>query len=541
MTALRPVPWSPRHIPTIWVDYTTGQGYTDNGQRVRTKIGENRKNPNLTDMLDTAAFHNAERIMFTGKVPKSEQGDRRHWLLVRTPGWKANGHWLKAPVTGRFIKQNSNQAIEVRTAAEWFGDSPLTPRQALEAWELTAHMVDKAATGAKLFKSPAATGTNLWAMSLPRDLNPEFVTADIAQELHYTSGQHHIEHLVEGEAAADHEDCVPLIKASERPTIDELAVIDGRFMYAALCRELGVGPGVRLNREATNDLLDRDPYVRARVLVKFKVPDDWAHVGLLPMYRPQSAGGWYFPNRAGAIGETWVDSSELFVARKAGWILQPIEAVAFHKARPLDTLAARMVRAREHTLALDDIDYDVRAAVAAALRAIMLQAIGAFFSRGRPTTQVVWSANDVPPAYLDSVKRQGEAFIYTVPQDLGDKARPYYRPELAAQVWGRGRAKILDGAGANGARTGALAVPGHTLVGLNGDAIYTTQTPQWALGDDQGGADDGRVGRLRLQGAVQGRFQTPVTLHARDLLKKRAERNGPADGASFVEARLEDD
>ena len=66
----RPAPF--RHIgkiPTLWADYTTGQGVMGNGQRVQPKIGPRRKNPNLQDMLDTAADAGAQRIMFTGRVP----------------------------------------------------------------------------------------------------------------------------------------------------------------------------------------------------------------------------------------------------------------------------------------------------------------------------------------------------------------------------------------------------------------------------------------------------------------------------------------
>lgn len=536
-----PVPWQPKRVPTIWVDFSTGTGYTDRGVRVRPKIGENRKKPNLQDLLDTAASYDAERIMLTGKLPQPELTNNRHWLLVKTPGWRANGHWLKVPITGRFIKNNTEQKVEVRTAAEWFGDISLNPRQALEAWDTTEAMISKLDPRAKLFKSPAATGTNLWALKPVSGLVLQTVSQEIAEELHATSGQHHIEHLVAGEYAANHPTCVPLIDPKVTPTIDELAVVDGRFMYAALCRELGIGPGVRLGRQETRDHLDADPYTRARVYVKFKIPDTWNHVGLLPVYRPQSQGGWFFPNKPGVVASTWCDSSELFVAKKNGWILDPQESVVFQKARVLDTFVNRMVRAREDLLTIEELDFDVRSAVAAALRSILLQTIGAFFSRGRPTTEVVWSANDVPPQFISSIKRQGEAFIYTIPQALGAQNRPYYRPELAAQVWGRGRAKVLSGFGAGRVQTGALAVPPHTLIGVNGDAIYTSQTPAWALTDEQGGSDDGRVGRLRLQGAIKGTFKTPQTRASRDQLKKRAELAGPYEGASYVEERQVDD
>ncbi|MBO1269107.1 hypothetical protein J1902_14230, partial [Arthrobacter sp. PO-11] len=354
---MRPKPYHFRSIPTLWVDYVSGRGVFSNGQAVRPKIGERRKNPNLLDMLDTAAEVGAERIMFTGTVPVNDR-EVRHWLLVQTPGWNAGwidqagqmvGHWLGTPVTGRFERVATGQRVEVRTAAEWFGSTPLNPEQARQAWDATAFLVGEAFRGQHLGKTPAATGTNLWAVSLPAGLDLEQVTDDIAQELHRTSGQHHLEHLVGGLSFAAHEDCVPLVDPVVLPRLETFAYVDGRFMYASLCRELGVGPGVRLNRADTVDLLDRDPYARARVLVRFKVPDTWNHAGILGVRHARAEEGWYYPNRPGAVGETWADTAELHVARKAGWLIDPIESVAFTKTttseggrvvvRPLDTFA----------------------------------------------------------------------------------------------------------------------------------------------------------------------------------------------------------
>ena len=69
-TTFRPVAY--RNLAArknLWADYTTGRGVLDNGQAVPPKIGPRRKNPNLTDMLDTAAAVGVDRIFFTGKTP----------------------------------------------------------------------------------------------------------------------------------------------------------------------------------------------------------------------------------------------------------------------------------------------------------------------------------------------------------------------------------------------------------------------------------------------------------------------------------------
>lgn len=534
----RPAPF--RHIgkiPTLWADYTTGQGVMGNGQRVQPKIGPRRKNPNLQDMLDTAADAGAQRIMFTGRVPAADQG-QRHWLLVQTPGWSSQGHYLGTPITGRFERIATGQKVEVRTAAEWFGSTPLNPDQARTAWDALETMVGEFFPDGKLMKTPAATGSNLWAISLPANVDPIPVGKDIAEELHRTSGQHHIEHLVAGPSLDAHEDCVALIDPEQTPKIENFAYVDGRFMYAALCRELGIGPAVRLNKADTWDMLERDPYARARVYVKFRVPENWNHIGIFGCQHADVRHGWYYPNRPGATGETWADTAEIHIARAYGWMVDPQEAVVFTtkvrglhdknkqvNARPLDTWASRLIRAREAVDADMMMPEIIKTAVSGAMRAMLIQTIGNFASRGRRQTYISYDPRDVDP-YAADVRQQGKAFVWTTNPVSNENVQKYYRPELAMQVWARGRARLLSGPMAGGAKGGALHVPAHTLLGVRGDAIYTTALPQWALPVERGGADDGKIGRMRLQGWLEGPMKTPLTEADRNTLRQKAASRG---------------
>ena len=534
----RPVPF--RHlgrIPTLWADYKTGQGVMGNGQRVQPKIGARRKYPNLQDMLDTAADAGAQRIMFTGKVPLADQG-QRHWLLVQTPGWASQGHYLGTPVTGRFERIATGQKVEVRTAAEWFGSTPLTPEQARTAWDALETIVGEFFPDGKLMKTPAATGSNLWAISLPANVDPVPVTQDIAEELYRTSGQHHIEHLVAGPSLDAHEDCVPLVDPAQTPQLPGFAYVDGRFMYAALCRELGIGPAVRLNTADTFDMLERDPYARARVYVRFQVPQDWNHIGIFGCQHENVRDGWYYPNRPGAIGHTWADAAEIHIARAHGWMVDPQESVVFatrvpglHEkmksvtARPLDTWANRLIKAREAVDADPQMPEIIKAAVSGALRAMLIQTIGNFASRGRKQTFISYDPKDVDP-YARDVRQQGKAFVWTSEPVADENVSRYYRPELAMQVWARGRARLLSGPMADGAKGGALHVPAHTLLGVRGDAIYTSEVPRWSLPVERGGADDGKIGRMRLQGYIEGPVKTPVTEADRNTLRAKSARMG---------------
>lgn len=539
----RPRIWEVKGDPTIWIDQTTGRGVTDEGTQVTPKIGARRKNPNLVDLVDTAANYGATRIMLTGPRP-DPQPSTRHWLLTETPGWKAGLHDLRSPVTGRFDHIATGTHVELHMVEQWFGDIPLTPAQARDAWNLLSTVVkslDKREP--RLMRSPARTGANLWAMSLPSNLDPTPVSDDMAAELHFTSGQHHTEHLVAGSNYAEHDDCVPLIDPKRTPKITTFAHTDGRFMYAAQGREIGMGPGVRLNREKTWELLQSDSYARAWVCVRFRVPADWDHVGIFAVKGRHVSDGWFYPNRPGAEGETWADASEVHVALRHGWLIDPVESIVFKSARVLDTYFKRLKDARERIEQHPDLPPVAKRALEAALRAILIQSVGYFASSGRALTQTVDNAMDIPPEYQASAIRRGNAhqgytFTYQVQREINAQERPFYHPEYAVQVWGRARAAVLDGASALGnMTTGALHVPGDTLLGVQGDAIYTTQTPRWALPTTHGGGDDGRYGRLRLKSSITGSFLTPETLHQREALRHRADRVGIREAITAMEGQ----
>lgn len=551
----RPRPWSPRRRFTLWMDYKTGQGVDSNGQPFKSEISPGRKHPTLRDKLETAArvagpTQQRVRLMFTGAVPPNDR-QSRHWLLVQTPGWSTpRGHWLGTPPTGRFTNNITEQEVEVRTAAEWFGDTNLTPNQARQCWDYLEHqvtfvfgnLIGGSDSTTPLLMSPAATGTNLWAASLPKSLNPEPVSPDIAEELHATSGQHHQDHLVTGSGLDTHPDVRPMIDTRLVSSMPGFSYIDGRFMYASLCRELGTGPGTRVARGEAYDLWATDKYFRGHMRVRFTVPDTWNHVGILGVQHSNPNDGWFYPNRPGSRHETWADSSEIFLAEKMGWLIEPIEAIVFDtkmesvrkrfhgteakarrhqvNAKPLDKWAEKLTALRENTATHPDLPPKMRKACGAALRAIVIHGIGAFASRGRSSTVVTYDPTEVPADVTPEIR--GKAFVYQQRSGQDPRSAMFYHPEYAAQVWGRGRAKVLS-AKANGAETGALHLDPSTVIGINGDAVYTSQVPpKWALPTEQGGADDGKVGRLRLQGFLEGPITPPGSRPERDKLRARA-------------------
>lgn len=546
-TSNRPQPYRVSEQKILWADATTGYGVTWDGRRVTPVIRGRRKNPNLTDLLDTAHAAGAQRIVLTGKLPTAEPG-KPHWLMADTPGWRHGTHWLDTPPTGRYFHEATQPAedpkarpLEVATAAAWFGGGRLGIHQARAAWDLVSAALRRSEPQlTALMKSPAATGQNLWALSMPANLDPAPVDDDIAEEIHRTSGQHHIEHLVAGPSFTDHPDCVPLIDPAQgQESIDGFAYIDGRFMYAGLCNELAVGPARRLRGIDAHYLFEETPYAPARYHIGFTVPEGWNHLGIWGAKLPGSTSEWYWPNRPGATAETWVDAAELRVGIAHGWKPDTfIEAVQFTAkkpamrgdtrlvaARPLDTFAERLANARE-AVEIAQVDEAVKEAARTALRAVLLETIGAFASRGRRSTVTVASTFDVPEQYQHSIRMWGNRITYQAASPTTERQRQFYHPELAAQVWGRARARVLDGTKA--APAGALHVAPHQLIGINGDAVYATTVPTWALPTARGGFDDGKVGKLRLKGALAGPVPVPVTRAQRDALMQQAEAAGPA-------------
>lgn len=572
----RPRPYSYSRLPTAWVDFKTGRGVLDNGAAFTARTSGRRKYPTLGDVLDSvsAGLGSAVpkiKIMFTGKVPPTEPG-HRHWLLeAKTPGWETppgRGHWLGTPPTGRFVNELTDQYVEIHLASEWFGNTGLSPAEARDAWMLLDAMLTDAFQPALsgndrsvMMHTPGSTGTNLWAASLPAGMEPFPVDDDIAEEIHATSGQHHLEHLVAGPSMVTHEDVIPTMDPRGQSQIDSFAYVDGRFMYAAQCRELGTGPGRRLTKFETYELLDTNPYARARICLRFTVPEIWDRIGIFGVQHPNPNDGWYYPNRPGATGVTWADASEVFVAKQYGWKIEPLEAVVFNekaqaarkrfepgaghasrktvKARPLDLWSQKLMMTREFITEDPRTSDKLRRAVGGALRAILIQSIGSFASRGRGSTGVTNDPRNLPPEYASSVVRYGDTYTYKIPQKFNNRQRDFYHPEYAAQVWGRARARVLH-ARVNGQTTGALTIPGEHIIGIHGDAIYTSQLPVWALPVGDGGADDGKAGRLRLQGYLPGPHPVPVTRAERDALRDKALDHGTAtpdqivDQAAFI-------
>lgn len=565
----RPKVWSPRPKRILFMDYKSGRAVTcyrdpdyrmQDGHRFVVTPGGRRKYPSLEDMLNAAHTVKAEQVYLVGEVPPVHP-DRQHWMLAKLETWNHGRHWLTAePRIGRYYRTDPKEdQIEVRPASEWFNDTPVDEEQARTAWIVLAEEVEKI-TGwdhngkevhGSMFITPSATGANLWGLTLPKRLrNLPGLPNDIAEQLHNVSGLHRVQHLTTtGEGDNENEFEVRHFDAAATPTLDTFCYVDGRFMFSALGWGIGLG-GERINRDMANYML-RSPegrYKKAFYRVRVQVPKDWNHVGLLPMKDPDSTRRWLYPNRPGVQFETWADGSELFIAFNEGWIIDAQEGIVFGgeplddpdskpgkrpKANVLDKWASKLNTARENVQRREDLEPVVRQAVAGALRAILLQGVGNFAKRLRGQSVVVNNARDIPAEYADVAERFGDAWVYEEPgRAFNERERGYYRPELAIQVWGLSRARMLvspvpggKAGGYTGQVPGMLSMDPRTILGVRGDAVYSSVIPPWALPASRGGADDGKNGRLRVKGVLRN-VPTPLDENERNVLRVQAEKTG---------------
>jgi hypothetical protein len=304
----------------------------------------------------------------------------------------------------------------------------------------------------------------------------------------------------------------------------DLFVLDGRLMYAACIRELGTAPAAFLTAGEARDLLesDRGRYARARFRVRATVPAIWHTVGILPLAADDEHDGWTYPAEPGRTFETWADASEVFLAMEWGWEVQPLEGLTFTPGRPLDTWAARLLRTYDR---VDPTKLGTERAkmVRAALRWMLLHAVGAWHSSGRTETTLTASPMARPSGDgWGAPERTSNGTVWRRRVALDGRAALMAHPEYSAQIWGRARARVLSAPTAErGVMAGALYVDPHTLVSIYGDAVMTTTRPHWA----DPALDDGRPGRLRLKGHLPGPLPWPTAARQRDPLMHKAEQH----------------
>lgn len=460
---------------TGWLDWHTGQLLTDAGGTLTTAPC-----PPVPELLAAAARLDIARVYLTGPRPFAGDQDGWHRWCHAQPGegWAVGEHYTERPEAPVLRWQHQDgRRLEVLRSAAWGCGEDAGPGVCRWAWQALGELVAEHWPGAVLMSTPATTGRELLAWSIPPSAEWPCLPDDVAELVRSTTGQGRIQFLA------------PL--GAELP---QLVEVDGRVMYGALCRELPGGPvqrGLGMHRFG--------PHARARLRASWTVPEGWAHVGLLPAH---DGDGWTYPATPGQQASGWLDGAELHLAQRHGWPVQVHEHLVWpHKGTgPLDGWALRLLAIIDQAPGL--YVEPIAALVGAGARRLVIDTIGALVGRPQRVTRSapLDQAGELVPAGARMPRVEGDAVVW-------EETRPapwpeMVHPEWSAAVWARCRVRMLSGpSSVRGQRTGALHVPLSELVAIRTDALYLTADPGWP--------DDGRAGRLRVKAVHPGPLPAP--------------------------------
>lgn len=435
-------------------DETKGEG-SDNPLFTRRRIAH--YTPRTTVFVDPpnrgAAWDGAERIYLIGRPPAQRElvemaGDGEVYL---------DGHY---PV----IKRDGRQ---ITWAGQWFGEGDYTAADAGHVWQTLGELIAAEWRGQDvgLLTTPATTGRDLWVRLVPSGAGWPVLPRALQAAIRSNAGQGRIETFPGSGIVALHE-------------------YDARLAYLAVTRRMPVGLPTELIDGDAAEWVACHPYQPARVQVSFRPPAGWGTVGILPVKLRNDS--WCWPTEQAWHGPTWVESSELFVADAHGWKYNVHSVIGWERCedvfRAWQDRLMRVLAAGQQVYVMDP----TRAAmVRAAVRSLVLHSIGAMHGAPHKVTHV----GDDPGGDSRSVRMiDGGRMIWHTTRE---PAWPQLsHPEWTATIWGRWRARLLDGP----ANTGALHVERGAVVAFRTDAIYTSRpVTDWA------DADDGKVGRFRLK------------------------------------------
>lgn len=410
------------------------------------------------------------------------------WLSTPSPRWSTDtgqgrdplaGHFLRAnnPV-GRFMRADTDDHVEIRSLQEWTDqevDDPALARDALRRlWHaLSQHWPDEVV----LLGSPGQTGRDLWTRTIPT--TGQFaggfpvMSPELRGLIHATAGQGRVELFAPPHANAQ---------------MPELVEYDRTLAYARHTWKSPVGEPKRLTGAAFAALSDKEKkaalFSCSHWHVRVTVPTDWDHVGLLPAPAPGDRD-WHYPAGPGTVFQTWASGPEVYTAvtnHLRPWKVEVLDGLVWKEGKPLDDWSRKLQDAWATLKSNSELHGDPRERAVSylasrAVRALLLQGIGAFAAQPGMVTGTTRTGQDLP----DGVEIIGEHHgVITWQRRTRATDERNSHPEWAMYVWGGARRALLDmNMRDDKVHVGLLWVPREAAVAARTDALYLTQDPGW--------------------------------------------------------------
>ncbi|MEV6478026.1 hypothetical protein [Streptomyces sp. NPDC051657] len=509
---------------TVFLDQETGEWYSPGAQRGRIEWREHSA-AELLEQIPEAV----ERVYLVGANRVGVRPETRHlydseadavrsWFLRPVPGWDvdADGHFLadEDNPTGRWVMGAEDRArrVEVCRAAGWFGEGRYSAAEAARAWWVLRNVVATAfGENAILLSTAATTGRDLWRRTIGYNRDNTKKTYPVLSE--------ELRQLIQSTSGQGRREIVP---AADAETIPGFVQYDMRFAYAALAWGMPVGEPTMWSKrkldQEDDDAVKKLLKGRGRWQVTATVPSGWERVGLLPA--PAAAGSWCYPAAPGQKFTTWASGGEVELAREMGWRIELREGFTFQEGKPLNTWRDKLTTAYAAAEARELPGPEVAGLVRAALRNLVLMTIGAFAARSHMVSRSM-PATPENEGLLPTnrpVREVDGVYLWEEQGELSEWNKRLAHPEWSAEIWARCRLRLLNAPTADRSHhAGMLWVPPHTVIGCRTDAVYLTA--------EQGWADDGKPGRYRLKGKLDGEMPRPTNDAELDAMKTKAAAN----------------
>lgn len=441
----------------------TGEMIHSDGSKEQFKVEKKIGLTLLATFLDNCT---SDRLFIVCKLTDT---DRVWYEVERYSKWLGDGIFAKRSYTFKLGKRT----IELRATSESYFPVCLDVMEAYKSYQVLREMYTRY-THMPLLSSPSTTALILLEANLPYQLQLEPLEEKYDNLIREYSTQQRQE----------------ILTTPDMEMIEDFYYLDGRWMYAAcLDYEMPVGNPIY------DTMSTYIKYVPGWYRVIAKVPENWCHIGLIPVKRNKV---WIWPNTPNETMSTWISEPELRVAVEHGWNVKIIERLLFAKDRPFRTWRKLLVDMRNEASTLED--KAVRKNVMDAYRGMMLAGIGRLYSkewrREKKLTidEYREQYNDLPIASRLNAIRSGDIMIVPITDSLNEKERKYQHPYLAAYVWAYCRKLLTEQ---------MLKIPFEDILGDRLDAIYTKRNPNII--------DTGKIGQFRLKGELHQTMKAPLT------------------------------